>query len=76
VALLGGVPLLSRCGLVRGSASVKEVDFEVSEVQDRPSGFLFLLPADTDVELSASCPAPCLPACHHASHHDSNGLNL
>ena len=34
------------------------------------------LPADQDVELSATFPAPCLPACHHVSYHDVNGLNL
>nr|BAB24250.1 unnamed protein product [Mus musculus] len=30
----------------------------------------------TDVELSAPSPEPCLPACHHVSRHDENGLNL
>jgi hypothetical protein len=30
---------------------------------------------DEDVELSAP-PAPCLPACCHASCHDNNELNL
>ena len=39
------------------------VGFEVSEAQARPSAhFLFLLPTDPDVELSAPSPAPCLPA--------------
>jgi hypothetical protein len=38
--------------------------------------FLFLLPTDPDVELSATSPAPCSPACCYASCHDSNGLNL
>jgi hypothetical protein len=37
---------------------------------------LFLLPADQDVELSAPSPASCLPAYHHASCYDDNGLNL
>lgn len=32
----------------------------------------FLLPADQNVELSAPCLAPCLPACHCASCHDEN----
>jgi hypothetical protein len=36
----------------------------------------FLLTADQDVELSAPSPAPCLPACCHASCHDDNGLSL
>jgi hypothetical protein len=34
------------------------------------------LPLDQDAELSASPPAPCLPARCHASCHDDNGLNL
>ena len=37
---------------------------------------LLLLPADTDVELSAPSPAPYLPAFYHVSHHENNGLNL
>ncbi|CAH7467545.1 1700010B08Rik [Phodopus roborovskii] len=28
------------------------------------------------VDLSAPSPTPFLPACHHASCHDNNGLNL
>jgi hypothetical protein len=35
--------------------------------------FLFLLPVDPDRELSATTPAPCLPACHCASHRKDNG---
>jgi hypothetical protein len=31
---------------------------------------------DEDIELWAPCPAPCLPARRHASHHEDNGLNL
>jgi hypothetical protein len=37
------------------------VGFEVSEVQDKPSGSLFLLPEDPDVGLSATSPAAYLP---------------
>ena len=59
-----------RWGLVRGSASLG-VGFGVSEAQARSSGSLSVLPADPDVELSATSPAPHLPACHH-----NNGLNL
>jgi hypothetical protein len=47
----------------------------VSNAQARPSVILFLLPAYLDVELSATSPAPHLPARCHTSHHD-NGLNL
>ena len=50
--------------------------FEVSNAQARPLVTLFLLPADLDVELSDTSPAPSLLAYHHASHHDNNGLNL
>ena len=46
--------------------------FEVSELKlDH-----FFLIAYLDVALSVLSPAPCLPACHHSSHHDDNGLNL
>jgi len=38
--------------------------------------FLFLLPVNPDIELSATFSAPGLPACCHASHHDDNGLTL
>lgn len=37
---------------------------------------LFLMPADSDIEPSATSPAHCLPMCHHVSHHDNNELNL
>jgi hypothetical protein len=51
--------------------------FEVSYAQAMPSvAHSLLLPADQDVEISAPSPAPCLPPCCHASHHDDNGLNL
>ena len=39
----------------------QRVGFEVSEAQARPSVALFLLPANPDVEFSATSPAPCLP---------------
>jgi hypothetical protein len=34
---------------------------------------LFLLPEDQECR---TFPAPCLPACCHAPHHDDNGVNL
>ena len=37
---------------------------------------LVLLLVDQDVELFASPPALCLPACCHALHHDDNELNF
>ena len=44
-------------------------------VQARPSVFLFLLPADLNVELITIFPALCLPGCCHASCHNDNRLN-
>jgi hypothetical protein len=64
-----------KCDLVGRSMSL-EAGFEVSDAQAMPSVTLFLLPANPDVELSATCVAPCLPVCYHASCHDNNGLNL
>ena len=70
--LLGGKALLEEechCGV--------GVGFEIYHAQTMPSeAHLSLLPIDQDVELSAPSPAPCLPGCCHASHHDDNGLNL
>ena len=55
----------------------RELDFEVSEAQARPSVSLSLLPTHPDVDLSVASPAPWLPpACLHASCHDDNGLSL
>jgi len=45
------------------------------EAQDTPSGSLFLLPDDPEVQLSATSLAPRVPACHHASCHDDSRLN-
>jgi hypothetical protein len=44
--------------------------FEVTKAQASPSGSLFLLAADSDLECSATSSAACLPACHHAAHPD------
>ena len=63
------------CGFVGGSVSLR-VGFEFSDDQARPNVTLFLLPDDPDIKLPATSLAPCLPACHHASCHDNNGLNL
>ena len=51
------------------------VGFEVSKAQARPSVTLVLLSVDQDVKLSATSSAPYLSLCHHAPHHDDNGLN-
>lgn len=48
-----------RCGLVGGGVTGK-MGFEVSGAQARPSGLLFLLPEDLNVELLATSPAPYL----------------
>ena len=54
-----------------------ELGFEVSDAQPIPNvTVLFLLPPDLDVELSATSPAACPPACSHAFCHDDNGLTL
>ena len=53
-------PCWSRYDLVGGSVSQRG-GFEVSEAQARPSVTLFLLPANPDVELSATFPALYLP---------------
>ena len=55
-------------------------DVEVSEIQARLSGYLlislFLLPANSNIELSAASLAPGLVAWYHGSNHDNNGLSL
>jgi hypothetical protein len=52
-------------------------DFEVSDAQTIPSvAFTFFYLGNLVVELSATSPAPRLPACHHASRYDDNELNL
>ena len=53
---------------------LRVVGFEVFKAHARPSSLS--LPADQDVELSATSLAPYLPECPHASHCDDNGLNL
>jgi hypothetical protein len=58
---------ISRCGLVGGSVSL-EVGFEVSNAQARHSVSLFLLLANSDVELSATSATSSLPACCHVPH--------
>ena len=61
VALLGGVDFLEEvCHLVVG--------FEFQMLKPGlVASFLFLMPANPDVEVSASFSAPCLPAWHCAS---------
>ena len=45
------------------------------KLKARASGSLSLfLPVDSDVELSATSPAPYLSSCHHDSWQDDNGL--
>ena len=65
------VALLEKCVIVR-------VGFEVLSAQASGSSVVqssLRLPVDQDVQLSPPSLVPCfLPACHHASHHDDNGL--
>ena len=58
-ALLGGVALLEK-------VCHWWVNYEVSEGQAGLVHCFFLLPANLDVEFSATSPAPCRPAWHHA----------
>lgn len=54
----------------------KEADWNLGFQKLKPgpaSVFLFRLPVDPDVELSASSPGPCLPVHCHASLHDDDG---
>lgn len=73
---------IRRYGLVRidvtffGGNVPLRVGFGVSKAQARPSGSLFLLPVDPDIELSANSPTPHLPEYHHSPRHNDNGLNL
>jgi hypothetical protein len=48
--------------------------FKVSYAHIMPSmaQSSLLLPEDQDVELSGPSLSPCLPAFHHASHHDAH----
>jgi hypothetical protein len=74
-ALLEAWPSWSWCGHVRTGVSQRKLwVFRCSRLDK--CHFLFLLPDNQDVEVSATSPAPCLPACHHASHCDNKELNL
>ena len=66
VARLGGVALLEEVCHCWGTQAMPNV-----------AHGLLLLPWNRDVELSSvSSLASCVPAYHHASHQDNNGLNL
>ena len=66
---------IRRCGLCRESVSLG-VGFKVSRVHAKPRVSLLLLLANQDVELSATSPAPCLPAFSQVSHLDEDRLNI
>jgi hypothetical protein len=70
---IGSVTLfekIRRRGLVGGSVP-GGMGFEGSEAQaGLMTHSLLLLPANPDVELSATSPAPCLSTCWHASCYD------
>jgi hypothetical protein len=52
-----------------------EVGFEATYAQAVPTvAYSLLLPMEQIVELSARSLAPCMPACHHVSCHDDNGV--
>lgn len=70
--LINCLKRIKKCGLVGGSLSLG-VGFKVSKAHSRPSSslFLYLLPMDQDVKLSAVAPEPWLSVfCH-----DDNGLS-
>jgi hypothetical protein len=76
MALLGSVALLEwvwpcwkvcHCGWVLRFQKLKPSPVAQS---------LFLLPVDPAVILPVTSQVLCLRACHHASRHDDNGLNL
>lgn len=46
------------------------------KLKPEPAALSFLLRVDSDVELLATFPAPCLATCFHAPYHDGSGLNL
>ena len=66
VALLGGMALLELVYHCGGGLEVSYAQATLSVVHS-----LLLQPEDQDVELPATFPATCLPACH-----DDNELNL
>ena len=77
-----GVALLRRirmCGLIGVDvALLKEVHhwgrgWALSFQKSKPGS---VLPVDLHVELSATPPVPCLPACHMITCSDDNGLCL
>ena len=67
---LKGSDTIGRYGLVGGSVSLL-VGFEVSEAYVRLRDSRFLLPVDSDIDLSATSSVGC-----RASRQDDNGLNL
>ena len=67
-----GVALSERLG----GMALLGVGLKVSKAQARPSGLFFPLPADPDVEFSATSPAPCLLVHCQVPHHDDNGLHF
>lgn len=73
-----GVEIREKLGVVAllEEACHWRVDSEVSKAHVRPSFSPLLLPVDSDVELSITPSAACLPLCRHVSHHDKNRLNL
>jgi hypothetical protein len=70
-------PVWSRCGLIFEEVCHRAWALRFQMLKSGPvAHFLFLLPADLDIELLAPSPALCLPICHHALHHENNGLSL
>lgn len=73
---LGGVALLELCVVLFGGRASLKVNFGISNAQARLSVSLFLLPDDSDVELSIISPELRLPVGSYASCYDDNRLRL
>lgn len=73
---LGSVALLELCVVLFGGRASLKVNFGISNAQARLSVSLFLLPDDSDIELSIISPELRLPVGSYASCYDDNRLRL
>ena len=66
----------SRCDFIGGDVLLEGGRWSLKSSNLASMSLSFLMPVDPDVKFSTTAPAPWLPACLHASHHDNNGLNF
>jgi hypothetical protein len=71
VELFERIRRIRRCGLTGGERVSLKEGFEISKALS-----LSLPSVDQEVNLSATSPVPCWPACCHAPHLDNNEQNL